>query len=196
MERTHKYEKYEDYVKYQLKKTSDKTKQAKWKGSEWELKINIFKNLFKSNQNEIEQKTNAICLGSRTGQEVVALKEIGVNNVIGIDLHEFQPYTIKGDIHDIAFDNETFDLVFTNIFDHSLYPEKMASEVNRILTKDGIFIIHLQDRPGDKYTEINITDMEKIVELFSPLKLLKKTDIRNISGIIAMDVELTFVKES
>lgn len=59
--------------------------------------------MFKNNIQFIENKKNAICLGSRTGQEVVALKELNVEECIGIDLHEFKPYTIKGDIHQLDF---------------------------------------------------------------------------------------------
>ena len=40
---THKYKDYESYVSYQLEKTSNKTKQKIWLGSEWQLKIDIFK---------------------------------------------------------------------------------------------------------------------------------------------------------
>ena len=41
--------------------------------------------------------------------------------------------------HDPSVEDEKFDLAFTNIFDHSLYPEKFASEIYRVLKKKGIF---------------------------------------------------------
>ncbi len=191
---THKYKDYETYVSYQLEKTSNKTKQKIWLGSEWQLKIDIFTDLFKSNIDLIHNKKNALCLGSRTGQEVVALENLGVKQVIGIDLHEFKPYTLKGDIHNLNYEDETFDLEFTNIFDHSLYPEKFSSEIYRTLKKDGIFILHIQTRMGDKYTEVIVKDIKTIEELFKPLKLVKKTDISNRTQGIAMDVEFIFMK--
>ena len=194
MEMTHKYKDYESYVSYQLEKTSNKTKQKIWLGSEWQLKIDIFTDLFKSNIDLIDNKKNALCLGSRTGQEVVALENLGVKQVIGIDLHEFKPYTLKGDIHNLNYEDETFDLEFTNIFDHSLYPEKFSSEIYRTLKKDGIFILHIQTRMGDKYTEVIVKDIKTIEELFKPLKLVKKTDISNRTQGIAMDVEFIFMK--
>lgn len=35
MKKTRNYDKYEDYTKYQLTKTSDKTKIKKWQNKEW-----------------------------------------------------------------------------------------------------------------------------------------------------------------
>ena len=44
-----------------------------------------------------------VCLGSRTGQEVKALIDLGID-AIGIDLVEFPPYTIVGDVHNMQFE--------------------------------------------------------------------------------------------
>ena len=188
MKKTHNYNTYQEYVDYQLIKTSDKDKQKKWFGKEWEKKINIFYNLFKKNKLLIKDKKNAICLGSRTGQEVVALKKLGINNCIGIDLHEFKPYTIKGDIHNINFSDNHFDLAFTNIFDHSLYPEKFVSETYRILCKNGILILHLQlDIKQDKYTEVIVEDINILKKLFidNNFEIVSEDHIK--SGCIAMN---------
>jgi len=193
MKKTHTYEKYEDYVKHQLKKTSDKSKQKKWLGVEWKKKINIFKDLFTNLDKFINGKTKAICLGSRTGQEVVALKKLGVEDSIGIDLHEFKPYTIVGDIHKIDFPDNTFDLAFSNIFDHSLFPEKFASETYRVLQEGGIFILHVQiGIDQDVYTEVIIENKNSIIELFKDFKLVQDGPIS--SGIIAMNYEFVFEK--
>ena len=194
MRSLNEYDKYEDYVNFQLKKTSDKSKQKKWLGDEWQKKINIFENLFKNNLDVIKDKTDALCLGSRTGQEVVALNNIGVKNVIWIDLHEFKPYTIKGDIHNLEFENESFDLEFTNILDHSLYPYKFAKEIYRTLKKDGIFILHVQyGIHQDIYTETVINSLNEIEVLFKDFKLLRKKSID--SDIIAMNYEFIFIKQ-
>ncbi len=193
MKKTHTYEKYEDYVKHQLKKTSDKSKQEKWLGVEWKKKINIFKDLFTNIDKFINGKKKAICLGSRTGQEVVALQKLGVEDSIGIDLHEFKPYTIVGDIHKLDFPDNTFDLAFSNIFDHSLYPEKFAAETYRVLQKGGIFILHVQLGIDQySYTEVIIENKNSIIELFKDFKLVQDGPIN--SGIIAMNYEFIFEK--
>jgi len=193
MQQTHKYNNYEDYINFQLKKTSDKFKHRKWLGKEWRLKINIFKKLFNSNLELIQKSKKAICFGSRTGQEVVALKELGIEDTIGIDLHEFKPYTILGDIHNLDYIKDTFDFAFSNILDHSINPEKFISEVYRVLKKNGIFILHIQfGVDQDEYTEVIIENIDNIKTLCKSFKLLKTNEIN--SGIIAMNYEFVFQK--
>ena len=156
-------------------------------------KIDIFQELFNKNIDIIKNCNNALCLGSRTGQEVIALKNMGVGDVIGIDICDFPPLTIKGDIHDLEYDDNTFDLEFSNIFDHSLYPDKFISEVERTLKLNGHFILHLQiDVAQDKYTEINIKNIERVKQLFKKSILVKEDKIE--SGPIAMNYELIYKK--
>ena len=193
MNRTRNYKSYQDYINFQLEKTNNKNKQKKWLGDEWRLKIDIFKNLFINNLQLIKDKNKCICLGSRTGQEVVALQELGIQDTIGIDLHEFKPYTIKGDIHNIDFPNEHFDLAFSNILDHSILPNKFIEETYRILKPGGIFILHLQiDISQDKYTEVIITNKNEFQKMFNKFKILQNNKID--SDIIAMNYEYIFMK--
>lgn len=128
---------YEDYIKKQIEKTADPKKIQKWKSIEWGTKVEGFRDLFKRNQEFVNNKKNALCLGSRTGQEVFVLRELGLE-AIGIDLVEFPPFTIKGDIHNLIFEDKKFDLLFTNILDHSLHLEKFVHEMERVTKKGGL----------------------------------------------------------
>ena len=194
MFQTHKYKNYNDYVKFQLKKTSDKKRQEKWLGKEWRLKIDIFKNIFSDNLDIINKCNKCLCLGSRTGQEVMAFRELGLEDTLGIDLHEFKPYTIKGDIHNLQFENNTYDIQFSNILDHSIYPEKFAKEIERTLKPKGYFILHFQfDVNQDSFTETVITDKKKLYELFGNFELISERKIE--TGIIAMNYEVVFQKK-
>ena len=76
---------------------------------------------------------NALCLGARTGQEVVALQERGID-AIGIDLVPCKPYVIVGDIHDLKYEDASYDFMYTNIFDHCFYPEKFCQEITLQMT--------------------------------------------------------------
>ena len=154
-----KYEKYEDYIKFQSTKTLDPVKRKKWLNEEWRQKIDGFKNQVFSflGPDYFEKEKSVLCIGARTGQEVVALKEMGVNDVVGIDIVEHEPYVIKGDMHKLDFEDNSFDLVFTNVIDHSLMPEKMLSEVERVLRVEGNFLLQCQiGIDQDKYTEFEI----------------------------------------
>lgn len=191
--RTHKYNNYQEYVNFQLIKTKDKSKQKKWLNEEWRLKIDIFKNIFNNNIDIIEKSSKGLCLGSRTGQEVLALKELGLEDIIGIDLHEFLPYTIKGDIHNLNYPNNTFDFEFSNIFDHSIYPDKFINEIERTLKLNGIIIFHLQlNINQDEYTEIIIKNLNSFKSLFKKCKIISERQIN--TGIIAMNYEIVLQK--
>jgi hypothetical protein len=187
-----RHKSYDDYVNKQIEKTTDPARIAKWKGAEWNTKVLGFKNLFERNKIYLENKKNAICLGARTGQEVFVLRELGLN-AIGIDLVAFPPYSIKGDIHNLAFKDEEFDLVFTNIFDHSLYPEKFISEMERVSIKDASIIINLQiNNPGDDYSENLINDPISLIKMFKNSNLVLSRKIKNTFD--EMNYEFIFKK--
>lgn len=170
---------YESYLNKQIEKTLDPKRISIWQNDEWQIKVEGFKKIFDRNWKYIKNKKKAICLGSRTGQEVFVLREMGMD-AIGIDLVEFPPYTIKGDIHDLKFDDNKFDLVFTNIIDHALYLDKFFSEVERVSKKEAIIILNLQVKiPIDDYSENIINDPIKIIEMFKFCKLLNKGNIKN-----------------
>lgn len=183
---------YDDYIKKQIEKTADPKKIQKWKGIEWETKVNGFRNLFKRNQEFLNNKKKALCLGSRTGQEVFVLRELGLE-AIGIDLVEFLPFTIKGDIHNLIFEDKTFDLIFTNILDHSLHLEKFIHEMERVAISGGIIILNYQENIiGDDYSENIIYNSRPIIEMFKNSRLLRNRNIKNTFD--QMNKELIFEK--
>ena len=187
-----RHKKYEDYVNKQLEKTLDPSRIKKWKGKEWQIKVDGFRHLFKRNEEFLQNKKNSICLGARTGQEVFVLRELGLDS-IGIDLAEFPPYTIKGDIHNLEFEDEKFDLIFTNILDHSLDLEKFISEMERVCVKDGIIILNTQENiPGDDYSENVINSPEPVIKMFKNSILVKNRKIQNTFD--QMNRELVFKK--
>ena len=120
------------------------------------------------------------------------LRKLGMD-AIGIDLVEFPPYTIKGDIHNLFYEDGIFDLVFTNILDHSLYLQKFISEMERVSTKGGIIILNIQENMTfDDYSENIINDSKPIIELFKNSSLLKSRKIKNTFD--RMNRELIFEK--
>jgi len=183
---------YKDYINKQLEKTSDPNRIKQWQGKEFQIKVDGFRNLFKRNEEFLQNKKNSICLGARTGQEVFVLRELGIAS-IGIDLIAFPPYTIKGDIHNLEFDDEEFDLIFTNILDHALYLKKFISEMERLCAKNGIIIINIQKNiPGDDYSENVIYNLEPIINMFKNSTLILNRKITNTFD--EMNRELVFKK--
>ncbi len=177
--KTHNYQDYDKYLSFQKEKTQDPERIKKWFNEEWEEKYNGFKEIFNRNQEYLQDKSNAICLGSRTGQEVKVLLSLGIS-AIGIDLVPFPPYTIEGDIHNLKYPNNSFDLIFTNILDHSLYPQKFSSEMERVCKSSGIIIMHMQlGIDGDIYSENIISDPKSIIDFFNESKVIQSREITN-----------------
>ena len=193
------YESYEKYIDHQKEKTLDPVRREKWLGQEWGLKINGFKQEFNKLSSFLTSDKKCLCLGARTGQEVVALKEMGINEVIGIDIVPHEPYVIKGDIHNLEFEDETFDFVYTNIIDHSIDPKKMISEIERVLKNDGIFFLQIQlGLNQDEYTVFEIQNpVYDIATLFNKSYCLTIKHVNNdgSSNFAGMNVELLFRKD-
>ena len=175
-----KHDSYEVYVKHQKIKTTDPERIKKWLNEEWQIKYEGFKDIFERNALYIKDKKNALCLGSRTGQEVKVLQDLRLN-AIGVDLVAFPPYTEVGDIHNLKFNDGAFEFIFTNIMDHSLYPEKFIFEMERVCKTNGVIIIHLQlGENHDKYTETILHGPKPIISLFNSSKLLVSKPISNL----------------
>ena len=179
LDNTHQYNSYHEYIKHQKLKTLDKARIKKWLGKEWQIKLDGFKELFTRNLEYISDKKRAICLGARTGQEVKALQDMGFE-AIGIDIVPFEPYTVVGDIHNLKYKDNSYDFVFTNIFDHALYPEKFCEEMERVCAKNGIIMIHLQlGSDVDEFTETIVYNPQNIIDKFSSIEVLESRKIKN-----------------
>lgn len=138
------YSNYEEYLKHQKSKADYGTPlRQRLLGELWEPDCEGFRLNFKPFKDMLANCKNALCLGARTGQEVFVLKEMGIEDSIGIDLTATPPLVIEGDVHDLKFENESYDFIFSNIFDHVLYPEKFISEIERVLKPGGHCLLHL-----------------------------------------------------
>ena len=115
---------------------------------------------FKSNFEDVwlltKDPLRCLCIGARSGAEVKALIDLG-HNAIGIDLEPGvdNPYVKAGDMHNLKFEDKSFDVVYSNVFDHVYDLEKALSEVKRVLKNNGHFILEAVDGyeeggwPGD-----------------------------------------------
>ena len=184
---------YDEYIDFQKQKTEDPVRREKWLGEEWDSKINGFVDIFTKNKDVISHCKKALCIGARTGQEVVALQSMGLD-AIGIDIVEHPPNVIQGDMHELPFPDGHFDLVFSNVFDHSLYPAKKAKEIERVLSKDGVTILQLQvGIDQDEYTEFYVNNpYHDILTLFDQSVCLKNFFIN--TNCFGMNFEIVLKK--
>ena len=94
---------------------------------------------------------SVLCLGARTGCEVMAFRNLGFTGSMGIDLHPIgnEDVVIKGDWHALTFGDGSFDNIYTNSIDHCLYLPKMISESKRVLVPGGILFLMAGERPDE-----------------------------------------------
>lgn len=164
------YDNYNQYISHQQEKTLDVARRKKWLGEEWEPKLIEFRKLFADYREALSACRVALCLGARTGQEVFALREMGID-AIGIDLVPHEPLVIKGDVHDLCYPDSSIDFVFSNMLDHSCDPKKFVSEIERVLRPGGIALLQLYVGPAfsvDEYAAIEMNQIEHdVLPLFS-----------------------------
>ncbi|XP_022726137.1 uncharacterized protein LOC111282356 [Durio zibethinus] len=189
------YTSYDSYIQRQLNKTLNPKLRKIWTTRDWDRKIQVFSRFFQELklQNLLTNSSKSLCIGARVGQEVEALKRVGVSDSIGIDLVPCPPLVLKGDFHNQPFDNETFDFEFSNVFDHALYPEKFVAEIERTLKPDGVCVLHLAfSKRTDKYSANDLYSVKPLVKLFQRSQLVR---VRKVDGF-GLDTEVVFRKKN
>lgn len=155
------------------------------------IKLNGFKEIFSQNDEIFNKNGKCVGLGARTGQEIAALRELGYDDSIGIDLVPFEPYTIEGDFHTLPFENNSVSLVYSNAVDHVLNPSLWSQEIDRILCKGGyiLFNIRMAD-DHDIYSVFQFKDIQSdfIDKYFSNYKIIINKPIKE--NFAAMDWEV------
>ena len=194
MKKARKYDSYEDYVTFQKEKTTDPTRREKWLGEEWEMKLKGFEDIFRSHPQIYSTGAKCLCLGARTGQEVVALTNIGVD-ATGIDLVPCLPNVIEGDIHNLKSKDSQYDIVFSNILDHALDIKKMMEEATRVVRVGGLLHFQLQVFiHQDEYTETYFDDPVRDLSSVMPLNTFCLSAQMIPQNFAGMNYQLIFQK--
>lgn len=107
----------------------------------------VEKPMMKSMTPDLTNK-KVLMLGCGTGEESKMLKTFGAAYLVGIDISDHSVEIAKntykdcdfvvGDMHNIPFDAESFDFVYSSLTIHySKDPGKVYKEIYRVLKKDG-----------------------------------------------------------
>ncbi|ESW30140.1 hypothetical protein PHAVU_002G128200 [Phaseolus vulgaris] len=187
------YSSYQSYIQRQLNKTLNPRLRKIWTTRDWDRKIPVFARFFNDlrDKNLLRNTSKALCIGARVGQEVEALRRIGVADSVGMDLVPYPPLVVEGDFHNQPFRNDTFDFEFSNVFDHALYPQRFVAEIERTLKPEGVCVLHVAlSRRADKYSANDLYSVQPLVELFNHSALVH---VRTVDGF-GLDTEVAFRK--
>ncbi|GMJ05849.1 hypothetical protein HRI_004254100 [Hibiscus trionum] len=188
------YTSYNAYIERQLNKTLNPKLRKIWTTRDWDRKIRVFAGVFQSLKQRklILNESKALSIGARVGQEVAAMKMVGVSDAVGIDLVPYPPLVMKGDFHAQPFRNQTFDFEFSNVFDHALYPWKFVGEIERTLKPGGVCVLHVAvARQTDKFSANDLYSVQPLLELFKESELL---EVRKVDAF-GLDTEVVFRKK-
>ncbi|KAJ6897659.1 hypothetical protein NC652_024455 [Populus alba x Populus x berolinensis] len=187
------YTTYKTYIQRQLNKTLNPKLRKIWTTRDWDRKIQVFADFFQvlKQENLLFNESKALCIGARVGQEVEALRRIGVSDSVGMDLVPYPPLVVEGDFHRQPFGDGTFDFEFSNVFDHALFPDKLVGEIERTLKPGGICVLHVAlSRRADKYSANDLYSVKPLVKLFTNSKVVR---VRKVDGF-GLDTEVVFRK--
>ena len=165
IEKRREYKDYEEYVSHQLDKTLTPKLRNTWL-RKFDGKVKKFIARFRHLEEHgiIKDGIKALCLGARMGEEVVAFKKLGAD-AIGIDLAPNLPLVLKGDFNNLEFDNDSFDLVYTNSFDHAWDTEKIFDGIHRVLKPGGLFVMDVFPGEGNyARCEVIFIESDKDIE--------------------------------
>lgn len=134
--------------------------------------------------------SKSLCVETVTGQDVFALREIGVKDSIGIWKKASRPLVIKGEAHAIPFDDSTFDFIFSGggRLDKSPRPLDFAAEISRTLKPEGFAVVHVAAK--DTYS------FNSFLDLFNSCQLVKTRDIDGLDSSMSSIREIIMRKDS
>ncbi|KAF5205605.1 S-adenosyl-l-methionine-dependent methyltransferases superfamily protein [Thalictrum thalictroides] len=84
----------------------------------------------------------------------MALSELGVIDITGIELIDSSPLVSKADPYNLPFFDDVFDLGFSAHFAEALFPLRFISEMERTVRIGGFCVIVLEDCFDDDLNEI------------------------------------------
>jgi ubiquinone/menaquinone biosynthesis C-methylase UbiE len=196
--KTRNYENYEDYIKHQSSKDSQTDRYTKQSGPEWQLRLDGFKNEFSKLSNYLTPEKKCLVLGAAAGEKVIALRELGIESVVGLDLIPHEPLVLKGDMHNLEYENDSFDFVYTNSLDHSIMPEKLISEVERVLSPGGLFYLQIPlGLEKDDFTEFVVHNpIYDVLPLFEKSYCVLMRPLPAGVNFADTNFELVFMKDA
>ncbi|XVE97160.1 hypothetical protein REPUB_Repub02eG0287300 [Reevesia pubescens] len=158
---------------------------------DWIKAVHFYSSIFQDliSEGYLSPHSKSLCVETPFGQEVFALKEIGVEDSVGIFKKAAKPLVIKGEGHQIPFDDNAFDFIFSGgaRLDISARPLDFASEIARTLKPGGFAVVHI--KANDTYS------FNSFLDLFNSCKLVKMLEIDGFDSSMPFIREIVLKKE-
>ncbi|CAL1378605.1 unnamed protein product [Linum trigynum] len=159
---------------------------------DWIKSVHFYSSVFQDLISEgfLSPDSKSLCVETPFGQEVFALKEIGVSDAVGIYKKASKPLVISSKLNRIPFGGDTFDFIFSGggRFDGVSRPLDFASEISRTLKPEGFAVVHV--RANDTYS------FDSFLDLFNSCKLIRSRDVDGYDSSMPYIREIVLQKHS
>ena len=108
---------------------------------------------------EAAHKLKVLTIGPRTEMEIFHLIALGFKpeNIFGLDLISYSDYIKLGDMHEIPFDDNVFDVCISSwTIGYSTEPQKVVDEMCRVTKSNGLISLgYTHDHKRESYIDKN-----------------------------------------
>lgn len=111
-----------------------------------------------------------LCIGCRNIGEINYFKSKGARKVVGIDLFSENKEIIVMDMHNMTFQDNTFDVIFScHSLEHAQDYKKVVSELVRVAKNSSIFIIEVPVNYETRGADLqDFKSLQNLKEIFRP----------------------------
>ncbi|KAJ4979823.1 hypothetical protein NE237_010603 [Protea cynaroides] len=164
-----------------------------WTSKEWRKGVDFYSAVFQDliAEGYLSPNSKVLCIETPTGQDVFALKEIGVLDAVGIAKKKSPPLVVSGQAIHQPFDDNAFDFEFSGLgaLERSVRPHEFASEVARTLKPKGFLVVHIASG-NDMYS------FNSFLSLFNCCRLIRSRDIGGLDSSMPSIREIVLKKET
>ncbi|KAF5810412.1 putative S-adenosyl-L-methionine-dependent methyltransferase [Helianthus annuus] len=109
----------------------------------------------------------------------MGLKQIGLRDVVGVELVDSPSLLSRGDPHNLSFIDAVFDLGFSVNLDQELFPARFVRELERVVRVGGVVVVCVE--------ECGESGVREVLRLFGRsevvrVEVYKKTGFRTETG--------------
>ncbi|CAN4119351.1 unnamed protein product [Withania somnifera] len=156
---------------------------------------NLTKNVFKElmGKSFLHLNANALCVGKKSSSAALVLRELGVLNAIGVDVHPYFSLLWRRFVYELDHENNSFDFVFTKDLDKVTVPALMVLEIERVLRPGGIGTVLV----GSSSFYAGNLIKGNLIRSATPLSsFLKSSDVVHVCGVGTYYTLVMFKKRS
>ncbi|KAF5821050.1 putative methyltransferase FkbM, methyltransferase type 11 [Helianthus annuus] len=137
----------------------------------------------------LNMQSKSLCLETPAGEDVYALREIGVEDSVGIFKKAMKPLVVNGLGFRQPFEDNTFDFIFSGngVLDRSDKTASFASEIGRTLKPEGYVVVHTGS--------IDTYSFNSFIRLFNCCKFISSREFDGFDSDLPRVHEIVMKKE-